>query len=217
MPNRSTEDYLKTICMLQEHTERVSTSALAARLQVADASITGMIKKLSRRGLVQYEPYRGVHLTPAGRKIAMKIVRRHRLWEMFLAEYLGFSWDQIHDEAERLEHVTSDELERRLDRLLGCPRRDPHGDPIPSTSGRVTEHHDALLAEAVPGSVVVVARVNNAHADLLKYVSRLGIGLRTRMRVKENNAWDGSMTVTIAGRERFISGMLAQHIFVHTV
>ena len=130
-PNRATEDYLKAIFSLQTRGERASTSAIAGYLQVADASITDMLKKLSRRGYIRYRRYRGAELTDRGRMAALKIVRRHRLWEMFLVRYLGCAWDEIHAEAERLEHATSDFLEEKLDRALGSPSIDPHGEPIP--------------------------------------------------------------------------------------
>ena len=175
---RTTEDYLKAICMLEQRAERVSTSALAARLRLADASITDMLKKLSGKGLVRYERYRGVELTQAGRKVALKIMRRHRLWEMFLVKFLGFSWDQIHEEAERLEHVTSDLLEQRIDRVLGHPHVDPHGDPIPSADGVVKDHTLTTLAEASPGSVVVVTRVRDGSPEILRYMALLGIDLQ---------------------------------------
>jgi len=215
-PNRSTEDYLKTICLLQHDKARVSTSALASHLQVADPSITDMLKKLSRRGLVRYERYRGVELTHAGKRLALKIVRRHRLWEMFLVQFLGFSWDQIHQEAERLEHATSDLLERKLDEALGFPAVDPHGDPIPTVDGTVRDTTPTPLGESQPGSVVIVSRVSDADPRILKYLTDLGIGLRKKIRVWETIPFDGSLRVQIGTRERFLSAKLAQHIFVET-
>lgn len=215
-PNRSTEDYLKTICLLQHDKTRVSTSALALHLQVADPSITDMLKKLSRRGLVRYERYRGVELTHAGKRLALKIVRRHRLWEMFLVQFLGFSWDQIHQEAECLEHATSDLLEQKLDEALGFPAVDPHGDPIPKADGTVRDSTPTPLGESQPGSVVVVSRVSDADPQILKYMTDLGIRLRKKIRVWETIPFDGSLRVQIGTRERFLSAKLAQHIFVET-
>jgi DtxR family Mn-dependent transcriptional regulator len=214
---RTTEDYLKAICMLEQRDERVSTSALAARLRLADASITDMLKKLSGKGLVRYERYQGVELTPPGRKVALKIMRRHRLWEMFLVKFLGFSWDQIHEEAERLEHVTSDLLEQRIDRVLGHPNVDPHGDPIPSADGVVKDHTLTTLAESSPGSVVVVTRVRDENPEILRYMALLGIDLQKTIRVDEAIDFDGSLRVQMGSREQFISAKLAESIYVETV
>lgn len=214
MRNRSTEDYLKSIFALEGSGDRVTTSALAAHLRVADASITGMMKKLSKDGLVRYERYRGTRLTPSGRRAALRIVRRHRLWEMFLVEMLGYSWDRIHDEADRLEHVTSEELERKLDAALGYPSLDPHGDPIPSKDGTVKGTRDKRLSDSAPGSVVVVSRVSDQDPEVLKYAAAVGIGLRRRIRIKEAVAFDGSLRVQVGSREQFISAKLAHCIYV---
>lgn len=214
MTNRGTEDYLKTIYAFEQRGDRVSTSALAAHLQVADASITDMLKKLSRKGLVNYQRYRGAELTQAGRQVALRIVRRHRLWEMFLVKFLDYSWDAIHVEAEALEHVTSEALERKLDEALGFPTSDPHGDPIPSADGECPPSNMVALSAAEPGTVVVVSRVSDADPDVLKYASSLGIVLRKKIRVKETVPFDGSLRVMVGKKERFISGKLANHIFV---
>lgn len=214
---KTTEDYLKAICMLEQGGQRVSTSALASRLQLADASITGMLKKLARKGLVRYERYRGVELTVPGRKLALKIMRRHRLWEMFLVKFLGFSWDQIHEEAERLEHVTSDLLERRLDHALGHPHADPHGDPIPTEDGVLMDHKLAKLAETRPGSVVLVTRVRDGDPEILRYMALLGIGLGRKIRIKEAIDFDGSLRVQIGAKEQFISARLAESVYVECV
>lgn len=216
MTDRGTEDYLKTMYMLEQRGERASTSALAAHLQVADASITDMLKKLSRKGLVDYRRYRGADLTPAGRRVALRIVRRHRLWEMFLVKFLDYSWDAIHAEAERLEHVTSDALERKLDMALGFPTRDPHGDPIPTVDGECPSPNLVALSAAAPGAVVVVSRVSDADPEVLKYASSLGIVLRTKLHVKETVPFDGSLRVLVGKKERFISAKLANHIFVES-
>src|SRR5262245_8863176 len=139
MSNQSTEDYIKSIYRLQTGKKTVLTSVLAKHLKIGDGSVTDMIKRLSEKKLIHYEPYQGVTLTEAGKRLALKMVRRHRLWEMFLVRYLGYSWHEIHDEAERLEHVTSDVLESRLDKVLGYPKVDPHGDPIPDVHGELRD------------------------------------------------------------------------------
>jgi DtxR family Mn-dependent transcriptional regulator len=214
MQNIRTEDYIKAIYKLGGRGERVSTSALAGELKVADASITSMIKKLSDKGYVSYEPYRGVGLTRLGRQTALRIVRRHRLWEMFLVQYLGYSWDRVHDEAERLEHVMSDEMEKRLDRALGHPTHDPHGDPIPTVEGRVSGRSDATLFECEVGDVVRVSRVNDEDSDLLLHASGIGLALNSRIRVMEKKNFDGSMIVKLGTKQQFISRKVASAVFV---
>jgi DtxR family Mn-dependent transcriptional regulator len=217
MRNSSTEDYLKAICHLQEEGGRAGTSLLARRLRLSGASVTDMLKRLAVEGLVEYAPYRGVVLTRAGRRVAMRTLRRHRLWEMFLVRHLGFSWDQIHDEAERLEHVTSTLLEQRLDEALGFPVADPHGDPIPSPDGTLRVSKQMSLAEAPECSTVVVRRVRDADRDVLRYVTALGIRLKTKMAVKEKVRFDQSVRVRIGSTDRYLSAKLARSIYVEPV
>ena len=214
MANISTEDYIKTIYRLECRREKATTSGLAAQLGVADASITDMIKKLSDKGLLLYEPYQGVELTAKGRKMALSIVRRHRLWEMYLVTFLGFSWDQVHDEAERLEHVTSAELEASLDRALGYPASDPHGDPIPRVDGKLDRQELTALTECSPGDVVRVQRVSDDDPQMLQHATTLGLELNKKLTVKEKRKFDGSMIVKVGTKERFISVQMAQVIFV---
>jgi DtxR family transcriptional regulator, Mn-dependent transcriptional regulator len=214
---RTTEDYIKCIYTLQQSGDKVTTSALAARLNLADASVTDMVKKLSERGYVQYEPYQGVLLTAGGRRMALKIIRRHRLWEMFLVQFLGYSWDKVHDEAERLEHVTSDELEQRLDIILRRPALDPHGDPIPTSSGVMEMKHDIALAECLPGASVRVHRVSDDNREVLRHVTRMGLTLNTRLTVKEKTEFDGSMVVKVGSRNKYLSRRIAGSIFVQPV
>lgn len=213
----NTEDYIKAIYRLQQEGRKVNTSALAAQLQIADASVTDMIKKLSERGLVHYERYRGVGLTARGRSVALKIVRRHRLWEMYLATFLGFSWDMVHDEAERLEHVTSDELEKRLDNALGFPAVDPHGDPIPGVDGGLEHSEYAALMEHNPGDVVKVMRVSDDDPEMLQHAAKLGVRLNKKLMVKEKRSFDGSMVVKVGSKVHVISQQMAGAIFVGPV
>jgi len=217
MRNRSTEDYLKTICQLEHNGDPVSTSALAGRLGLASASITDMLKKLSSQGLVHYRRYRGVTLTHDGRRIAMKTMRRHRLWEMFLVRHLGFSWDRVHDEAERLEHVTSDALERELDRVLGYPTEDPHGDPIPTAGGAVRGQVDLQLADCIAGARVTIRRVSDRNAGMLQHAADMGLGLNTTLVVAEKKEFDGSMVVRVGSKRRFLSREMAEALFVKRV
>ena len=210
----STEDYIKHIEKLHAGGGSVSTSSLATSLGVADASVTEMVKRLAERGLVRYRPYRGVSLTEEGRLMAMRTLRRHRLWEMYLVRHLGFSWDAIHDEAERLEHVTSEALEEALDRALGYPTVDPHGDPIPTTAGELRPRSTIPLSAASPGATVRVLRVTDGDPSLLQHVARLGLALNARPTVKERLPFDGSIRVTVKGKPQFVSEKLAGCIFV---
>jgi DtxR family Mn-dependent transcriptional regulator len=212
--NRSTEDYLKAIYQLGPDGRPVSTTALAHRLAVRSASITGMLQTLARKDLVCYRRYRGVSLTVRGKRAARTIVRRHRLWEIFLVQRLGYSWDRVHEEAERLEHVTSAELERRLDRVLGHPVRDPHGDLIPRAGGKVREGRYVRLSECPAGSRVVVRRVSDRHSGILKDIAALGLGLNRSLDVLEGKARRGVMLVRCGGKERGVSMELAESVYV---
>lgn len=214
MSTISTEDYVKAVYKLEEDGQKATTSALAAHLQVADASITDMIKKLSEKGLVHYERYQGVALTAKGRKMALSILRRHRLWEMFLVAHLGYSWDKVHDEAERLEHVTSEDLERHLDETLGFPAVDPHGDPIPSKGGVVRNESGSALASCEVGDVVTIFRVSDVSSELLQHATRIGLALNSKLIIKEKKSFDGSMLVKIGSKQQFISKQVAEAIFV---
>ncbi len=214
MRNISTEDYIKAIYKLEHGGGNVTTSALATQLQLADASITDMVKKLSEKGLVHYKRYQGVGLTARGKRMALKIVRRHRLWEMYLVKFLGFSWDQVHDEAERLEHVTSEEMEARLDRALGSPSVDPHGDPIPTVDGDLNHPEYTALSDSEAGAVVRVLRVSDQDSQILQHATKLGLGLNKKLTIKEKMTFDGSMVVKVAGKDHFISKEVAGSIFV---
>lgn len=212
--DQTPEDYIKAVYRLERRGKKVTTSALADHLQLADASITGMIKKLSDRGLIHYQRYRGVELTTKGRRIALQIVRRHRLWEMYLVRFLGFSWDKVHDEAERLEHVTSEEMEHHLDEALGFPDVDPHGHPIPSRDGTVAGTDHPSLAECEVGDIVRVLRVSDDDSTFLQHATSIGLALNSRLVVKEKKEFDGSMVVKVGARDQFISREVAEAIFV---
>lgn len=217
MANVTTEDYLKAVLMLEGRGERATTSALAAHLDVADASVTDMVKKLSSKKLLRYRPYRGVELTGEGHRLAIKMMRRHRLWEMFLTTFLGYTWDEVHDEAERLEHVTSEKMEYRLDQALGFPKLDPHGDPIPTAEGKLDATVNPSLDQFTSGDRVEVLRVSDANPAILQHASKLGLRLNTRVSVKEKLEFDGSMRVKIGTKEQFISKQIAGAIFVKSI
>ncbi len=212
--SQNVEDYLKSIYKLQEAGGKVSTSSLSDSLGVSAPSVTEMIKKLAEGGILSHTPYKGVELTPEGRRRALKILRRHRLWEQFLVEVLKYPWHEIHEEADRLEHLTSERLEQRLDETLGFPRKDPHGDAIPATDGSIEEVEYRSLSAVESGEIVTVARVNDANSQVLQYASRLGIGLNKKIRVKEHIGFDGSLRVEIGRKEQFVSAKLAENIFV---
>ena len=184
MPSENVENYLKRIYTIELSGERVSTSLLSEKLQISAASVSEMVKRLADQGHVNYTPYRGVELTGKGRKRALGIIRRHRLWELFLVRVLNYRWDEVHEEAERLEHVTSELMERRLDEFLGFPTIDPHGDAIPSADG-ILPDGEAVPLSAVGLSSVVVRRVSDEENEILKNASRLGIALNKRVTVKE--------------------------------
>ncbi len=217
MASEQVENYLKNIYKLQESEGTVSTSLLSERLQISPASVSEMLKKLADGGNLKYTPYRGVELTEQGRKKALRIIRRHRLWELFLVEVLKYAWDEIDEEAELLEHITSEKLERRLDAALGFPTKDPHGDAIPTSDGKVVDVRRTCLADIKPGKTAIVSRVNDESPEILKYASKLGIVLKKKIRVKEKVQFDGSLRVDIGGKEKFISSKLADHIFVEEV
>ncbi len=217
MASEQVENYLKQIYKIQEQEGRVTTSLLSERLQISAPSVTEMIKKLADEGSVTYTPYKGVELTGAGKKKALHIVRRHRLWELFLVEILKFPWDQIDEEAERLEHFMSEKLEKRIDEILGYPNRDPHGDSIPTPDGKIEGEHHSPLAAIVPGTVVQVARVSDENPEILQYLSKLGVALGTELTVTDTMSFDGSLRVKVGDREQFISSKLAQNIFVVTL
>jgi DtxR family Mn-dependent transcriptional regulator len=212
--NRSTEDYIKGIYRLQREDTPVATSMLAKHLKIGDGSVTDMLKKLSDKRLISYEPYQGVRLTQQGRRLALKMVRRHRLWEMFLVKFLHYPWEAIHDEAERLEHVTSDELEERLDKALDYPKVDPHGDPIPTASGEIIELKCKTLAECELGQEGILVRVDDESHEILKYMTKLGMGLNKRILLREKFQFDGSVVIEIEGKEIPLSPKFAQSLYI---
>ena len=214
MATSTIEDYLKQIYKLQATEKRVTTSSLAGRLSIAPASVTDMVKKLSEQGFLRHTPYRGVELTEKGKKHALRIVRRHRLWEVLLVELLHFSWDKIDSEAERLEHSTSEELERKIDEVLGYPKTDPHGDPIPTEDGELKEFSYESLADIELGQMCKITRVSDSSPEVLQYAAKLGLSLDKKISVKERVQFDGSLLVTIGKRECYVSEKLAHNIFV---
>jgi DtxR family Mn-dependent transcriptional regulator len=214
MISHAVEDYLKAIYELEEDFGKVSTTALADKLAVAPASVTGMLQKLaeSRPRLVNYERHHGVGLTPAGRKIALEIIRHHRLIELYLAEELGFAWDRVDAEAEKLEHVISEEFEDKIAERLGNPTTDPHGDPIPTKEGTVAEKSRITLTETTAGQTVRVARVRDDDPALLRYLAELGIIPDATVTVAEKAPFDGPLHVCVGSRSEQATHALGKEV-----
>jgi len=208
------EDYLKTIYLLREREGAATTTAIAAALEVTPASVTGMIKKLADLKLVRHTPYQGVELTRSGEKIALEMVRHHRLLELFLMEALGYTWDEVHSEAHVLEHVISEEFEERMAARLGNPTVDPHGDPIPAKDGTIaTVKERALLAMQV-GESAQITHLNDTNSEMLRYAATLGLTPATRLTLIAVEPFGGSLRVKIGKVEKSIGRELAAQIFV---
>ncbi len=196
--SQAIEDYLKTIFDLQRNQSPVSTNAIAERLGYAAASVTGMIKKLAKHDppLVNYERHYGVTLTQVGEKAALEVLRHHRLIELYLTEALGYSWDEVHAEAERLEHVISEEFEDRIANFLGNPTHDPHGDPIPTKAGVIAEAIGLRLSSLAIGQSGAVVRVDDTNPELLRYLTKLGVERGTQLTIVDIGPFDGPVHVT---------------------
>ncbi len=207
------EDYLKTIWHLDRN-GGASTSKLASQLGVAPGSVTGMLKRLVQLDLIEYKPYRGASLTPAGERVALEVIRHHRLLELYLTEALGLGWDEVHAEAERLEHHLSEGVEARIDELLGHPSRDPHGDPIPTPELALERGASRPLSELDAGARAAVRRVPDGDPALLRYLAELGLTPASEVVVLERAPFDGPLTIEIDGRRHAVARELAARIEV---
>lgn len=210
----SEENYLKTIFHLQTKDDNVTTNELAERLQTKPASITDMMKKLKTRKLVNYQPYRGFRLTPEGKKIALSIIRRHRLWEYFLAEKLKFNWDEVHEVAEQLEHVSSKKLIDKLDEFLNHPKFDPHGDPIPDINGKMEASRQISLVALPINKPARICYVADKSELLLEYLQEKKINIGSLVVVKKKFVYDDSMEIKLDNKLLTLTGQLAKKIFV---
>lgn len=219
MLSHTEENYLKAIYKLAEAgVSSVSTNAIAAQMSTTAASVTDMLKRLAEKELIIYEKYKGVHLSKEGERLSTKLIRKHRLWEVFLVEWLHFSWDEVHEIAEQLEHVQSEELVNRLDIFLNHPRFDPHGDPIPDAEGNFTERKQYLIIEIEQGKGGVVVGVNEHSPAFLQYLDRLGINIGTRIDVEEVFEYDGSRKVLINNEtELLLSGKICENVYLKTL
>lgn len=208
------EDYLKAIWMLQQVEAPVSTSRIAERLNLSAAAVTAMIKRLAEQNLLRHEPYYGVRLTPSGELAGLRIIRRHRVLELFLTEVLGYEWDTVHQEAERLEHAASDELIERLARLLGGPDRDPHGSAIPTATGELNVAVYPTLAEARRGDRGQVVEVEVHDPEQLRYLGSLDLYPDATVEVVDCAPFDGPISLKVNGEARIIARGLAAQIHV---
>ena len=218
MPSQTEENYLKAIYKLAEAepgTPGVSTNRIAAALATRAASVTDMLRRLADKGLLDYEKYRGVQLTTEGRRLALLTVRKHRLWEVFLVQQLGFSWDEVHEVAEELEHVQSPLLMQRLDAFLGHPALDPHGDPIPAEDGAMRRPATRLLADLSAGEQGTLAAVKNTTAPFLQYLDKVGLQLGALVEVLDKVVFDNSLEMRVnQQRNILVSAEVSRNLFV---
>lgn len=200
----SVEDYLKAIYELTQEQERASTNDVAERMNVTPPSATGMIQRLAAEepALVDYQKHHGVMLTSDGQQIALEIIRHHRLLETFLQEKLGYTWDEVHEEADRLEHVISEELEERIARALGDPFFDPHGEPIPSREFHMPDQSNTRLVDLQPGDQATIVRINADNPDLLRYLASIDLTLNSMLTVTDVSPFDGNIGIKIDGVDR---------------
>lgn len=207
-PSASTEDYLKAVYGLAGDQEgAVQTTALAGALGIAPASVSGMLRRLSKDGLLTHVPYHGVRLTATGRRLALRVVRRHRILECYLTNRLGYDWDAVHAEAERLEHAVSDKLIERMALVLGDPPYDPHGAPIPTRDGEIEEQSLVSMADVPIGAFAELRMVDDKDAECLRYLTSLGLGVGTRFEVVDRQPFDGPVSISLPNRAPLAVGL----------
>ena len=213
--SEAVEDYAKAIYAIGRRQEgAVSTSALAERLGVSPGSVTAMLKRMGEMGLAEHEPYHGVRLTPRGERVALEVIRHHRLLESYLSEALGMPWDRVHDEAEVLEHYISEELEERLAAALGDPSHDPHGDPIPDRELTVERADTVPLAKLEEGATGTFTRVSDSNPEMLRYLAERGILPGAALKVRQRQPFGGPLTIAVGGSDHVIGGELAERMLV---
>ncbi|RMD92146.1 MAG: metal-dependent transcriptional regulator [Calditrichaeota bacterium] len=217
MISQAIEDYLKIIYKLAASGKKVSTSAIAKKMGVAQASVTGMLKKLADMKLLEYSPYRGVSLTEAGTKIALETIRHHRLLELYLKEAMGYSWDRVHDEAEHLEHHISEEFEEKMDEFLGRPTVDPHGAPIPTKDGKIRSDKFKVLSNVKPGSHAIIRRVSDDDPEKLRYLGELNLYPNTEIEVVRREPFNGPTQIKLGDKLHYLSRELCDAIYVDEI
>ncbi|MFV5687276.1 metal-dependent transcriptional regulator [Flavobacterium sp. ZT3R25] len=211
----SEENYLKTIFHLTILSDsEISTNAIAEKMETKASSVTDMLKKLAEKDLVNYVKYQGVSLTDKGTLSAKMIVRKHRLWEVFLVDKLDFSWDEVHDIAEQLEHIKSEKLINKLDDFLGNPTEDPHGDPIPNAKGQIIKTEKQLLSELTVDQTGICVGVKDSSADFLKYLDKQGIALGSKIEIISKESFDLSLKIKVDSKEMTISNKIAANLFM---
>ncbi len=210
------ENYIKAIYKLsQEGDGAVSTNAIAEVMQTKAASVSDMLRRLHEKDIINYVKYRGVTLTDSGRKTALQLVRKHRLWEVFLVDKLKFNWDEVHDVAEELEHITSELMIRRLDEFLGFPKYDPHGDPIPTEDGYMALKQQILLSELDPGQAGIVMGVKDSQPIFLQYLDKVGIYLGAKIKVTDKVEYDNSLEINLDNKKQLsVSSEVSKNIFI---
>jgi DtxR family Mn-dependent transcriptional regulator len=215
MLSLSEENYLKAIYHLQSKSKTtVSTTLLSEHIKNKASSVTDMLKKLSEKKLVEYKKYQGVKLSSIGEKKALKIIRKHRLWEVFLVEKLNFNWDEVHEVAEQLEHIKSEKLTEELDRFLNYPKRDPHGDPIPNQNGEFEVLNKTLLSELEPNESGICVGLRDTSSAFLTYLDKQGIALGKDLKVIEKEPFDESMLIEFEQKKLRISGLTAHNLYI---
>lgn len=210
----SEENYLKTIYHLSASGVAVTTNAIAEMVETKASSVTDMLKKLADKNLIVHVKYQGVSLTDEGMLSAKMIVRKHRLWEVFLVDKLAFSWDEVHDIAEQLEHIKSEKLTNKLDEFLGFPTEDPHGDPIPDAKGKIAKVEKRLLSEMQENQSAICVGVKDTSSEFLKYLDKHGIALGSRIEVLSKESFDLSLRIKVNGTELPVSSKIAGNLFV---
>lgn len=211
------EDYLKAIYELETRSGAAATSDVAQALQVAPASVTGMIRRLATQGLLDHVPYRGVQLTALGRRAALRTIRRHRILETYLTQVLGYAWDRVHDEAERLEHAASDDLIERMSAALGHPTADPHGAPIPTADGRVDERMHRTIADLAVGETVRMLRVSDKDPELLRYLAGIALQPGVEVTLLSRAPFDGPLTLRVGEGEPVVGSTLAAQVLIEAL
>ena len=212
--SQALEDYLKVIYVLETDGEKATTTAIAQALDVSNASVTNMLKKLAGMNLIVHESYKGAELSPAGKKVALEILRHHRLLELYLKEVMGYSWDEVHDEAEKLEHHISEQFEDRIAELLNHPTHDPHGDPIPTKDGVMPEKATLALNEAEINTLYMLGRVRDQNPELLRYLEQQGVLPGVELTIIEKAPFDGPINLKIDGELISLGFPIAQNIFL---
>ena len=212
--SQAVEDYLKAIYTLESEGDKATTTKIAEALDVSSASATNMVKRLSEMGLVDYQSYKGASLTDSGQKIALEIIRHHRLLELYLLEVMGYSWDEVHEEAEKLEHHISERFEDKIAKLLDDPTHDPHGDPIPTKDGLMPEMDAQPLIEAELEEEYIVSRVKDQDPEVLRYLEKIGLLPGIKIEIKEKAPFKGPVTLLVEEKEQVIGNDVARNIFI---